>query len=99
MNRDQLLKEIARAVKCSCSSSSTSNANLQKLSETADNANWTVIVGNSVAYNYYAGVAAGNPSGNTNNIETAVFSDTTGVVFTQTFTYDANDNVLSIVVS
>lgn len=72
---------------------------LQKIETQLNKDTWLTIPTNSVAYNYYAGVAAGNPSGNTNNIETAVFSDIGGVVFTQTFTYDANDNVLSIVVS
>ena len=72
---------------------------LQKIETQLNKDAWLTIPTNSVAYSYYAGVAAGNPSGNTNNIETAVFSDAGGVVFTQTFTYDANDNVLSIVVS
>ena len=77
----------------------TAIALLQKIETQLNKDTWITIPTNSVAYNYYAGVAAGNPSGNTNNIETAVFSDAGGIVFTQTFTYDANDNVLSIVVS
>jgi hypothetical protein len=77
---------------------SLQNSN-QSSSEFAEKLAWTQTPGNSVVYSYYAGVAAGNPSGNTNNIETAEYSDKVGVVFTQTFTYDANDNVLSIIVS
>ena len=58
---------------------------------------WDKIVGNSVAFTYYGGVVAGNPSGN-KNLETAAYSD--GVVqFTQTFTYDTLDDVLSITVT
>jgi hypothetical protein len=59
---------------------------------------WTTIPGNSIEFNYYAGVAAGNPSGSTDNIETAVYKQGITTVFTQTFTYNADDNVLSITV-
>lgn len=71
----------------------------QSSSESTERIAWARIAGNSIVYNYYAGVSAGNPSGNTNNVETAEYSDKLGVVFTQTFTYDANDNIISIVVS
>jgi hypothetical protein len=57
---------------------------------------WATIPGNSVAYTYYSGVVAGNPSGNA-NLETAAYSNAGGVVYTQTFTYDVNDNVINIV--
>jgi len=61
---------------------------------------WDTIPGNSITYAYYAGVVPGqNPSGNTNNVETATYADGGGTVFTQTFTYDVNDNVLTIVCS
>ena len=59
---------------------------------------WTTIPGNTVTMTYYGGVVAGNPSGALTNVQTAVYSDG-GVVFTQTFTYDVNNNILTIVVS
>lgn len=60
---------------------------------------WTTLVGNSVAFTYYAPSVSGNPGTATNNVETAVYSDGTGVVFTQTFTYDIDSNILTIVIS
>lgn len=60
---------------------------------------WTTIPGNSITMTYYGGVVAGNPSGALTNAETAVYSDSGGPVFTQTFTYDINNNILTIVVS
>jgi hypothetical protein len=66
--------------------------------ETADRSvNWTNITGNSVNYTYYTGVAAGNPSGDTNNVETAEYFTGATLVFTQTFIYNANNNVTSVV--
>lgn len=62
------------------------------------NESWATIPSNSVAYTYYSGVVAGNPSGNV-NLETAAYSNGGGVVYTQTFFYDLNDNVISIVVT
>lgn len=59
---------------------------------------WTTIPGNSVAYTYYSGITVGNPLGN-NNLETASYSDTGGVVYTQTFSYDTDDNVINIAVT
>lgn len=60
---------------------------------------FTTIPGNSVGMTYYGGVVAGNPSGALTNIQSAIYSDSGGAVFTQTFTYDINNNILTIVVS
>ncbi len=59
-------------------------------------ANWTSIPGNSIEINYYAGVSAGNPSGNTSNIETTVYKTGASVIFTQTMTYNASDLIISV---
>jgi len=79
------IAKIKRAVECACSS----NTAILR-------ANWNTIAGNNTTYTYYSGIVPGNPSGSTSNVETAEYFDYTGLVFTQTFTYDANDNVLTI---
>jgi len=60
---------------------------------------WALIPNNSVEYNYYIGVAPGNPSGSTDNVETAVYKTGATTVFTQTFEYNAANNVVKITVS
>jgi hypothetical protein len=61
---------------------------------------WTTIPGNSLAIAYYTGTGGGsNPSGNTDNIETLTYSDSGGVVYTQTFAYDSTDRIISITAS
>ena len=61
--------------------------------------NWNTVAGNIATLSYYSGVVAGNPSGTTTNVETSVYSDGGGTVFTNTFTYDAADNILTITTS
>jgi hypothetical protein len=61
-----------------------------------EKANWTSIVGNSIEITYYSGVAAGNPSGSTSNIETTVYKTGASVAFTQTMTYNAANLVTSV---
>jgi hypothetical protein len=62
-------------------------------------ANFMSIPGNSGVVEYYSGVAAGNPSGNTENIKTIAYLTGITPVYTRTYTYDANDNLLTITVS
>ena len=56
---------------------------------------WDRIVGNSIEFTYYTTIVANNPSGN-KNVATAVYKDGGVTQFTQTFAYDASDDVLSI---
>lgn len=56
---------------------------------------WSKIPGNSVEFTYYTGVVAGNPSGN-KNIQTAVYKTGAATIATETFTYDAADDVLTV---
>jgi len=56
--------------------------------------NFDDITGNSKTFTYYAGVEAGNPSGN-KNVKTIVYAGS--ISLTKTFTYDAQDDVLTIV--
>lgn len=59
--------------------------------ETADKSvNWTNIAGNSIEYTY-------EPV--TNNVLTAEYYTGATLVFTQTFTYDSNNNVIKVVTS
>jgi len=60
---------------------------------------WDTTVGNTKTFTYYAGAGPGHPAATTTEVQTIVYSDGGGVVFTQTFTYDASNNVLTIVVS
>lgn len=60
---------------------------------------WTTIPGNIITMTYYAAGVSGNPGTSLNNAETAVYSNGSGTVFTQTFTYDANNNILTVTVS
>lgn len=64
-----------------------------------ERANWNTIEGNITTITKYAGVEAGNPSGNTANIKTIVCSNAGGVVFTRTLTYDTLDDVANITTS
>jgi hypothetical protein len=49
---------------------------------------------------YYSGAPAGNPSGNTNNMETLIISSAAlATSATKTFTWDASDNLLTITYS
>lgn len=56
---------------------------------------WGLIVGNSIVMSYYSGVVAGeNPSGAA-NLEKAEYKTGVETIFTVTFTYDANNAVLT----
>ena len=59
---------------------------------------WTTTPGNSQEFSYYTSIVDNNPSGNT-NVATIVYKRGTTVVVTQTFIYDAADNVTSITAS
>ena len=52
-------------------------------------------VGYSKEIAYYSGVVAGNPSGN-KNVESIAYKNGALTEITKTFTYDANDDVLTI---
>jgi hypothetical protein len=86
------IHKIKQAMDCACNN----NAYLSTIATVTLRANWTTIVGNSIDYTYYTGVAPGNPSGDVNNVETAEYFTGTTLIFTQTFTYDANDNCINI---
>lgn len=71
---------------------------LQSIESVLINANWSSIPGNSITYSYYAGIdPVNNPSGNINNLETISYISGGGTVFTQTISYDLNNNVTAIV--
>ena len=57
---------------------------------------WEAIAGNNKTLAYYVGLAAGNPSGSTSNIQTIQFKTGASVIVTQNFTYDSNNNILTI---
>ena len=56
----------------------------------------STVTGGYEEYIYYTGVAAGNPSGNVNNVQTR-FAALHGILLSTTmYTYDINDNILTI---
>lgn len=57
---------------------------------------WATVAGNSVDYTYFAGVAARNPSGDTDNIDTIQYKTNGTTIHTQTFTWSATDNVTNV---
>jgi hypothetical protein len=67
------------------------------LDELSTLANFDMIPGNNVDITYYPGIDAGNPSGNTNNIYTIVYTTGMTVVATKTLSYNAADNVISVI--
>jgi hypothetical protein len=67
------------------------------LDELSELANFDMIPGNNINITYYPGVDTGNPSGNTNNIYTIVYSTGMTVVATKTLSYNAADNVISVI--
>lgn len=108
MTREDIAK-MARLLGCNCEKLSAILLTLQD-SETGVNflasidqnttrENWTTIPGNSKEITYYPesspGSDADNPSGN-KNVESIIYSDSSGVVWTETFTYDSDDDVLTI---
>jgi hypothetical protein len=71
---------------------------LDNIETNTNRESWINFPGNSVTFTYYAGVTVANPSGDP-NLETSVHSDGGGVVFTRTYYYDVNNEVISIVVT
>jgi hypothetical protein len=67
------------------------------LDELAELASFDMIPGNNIDITYYPGIDAGNPSGNTNNIYTIVYSTGMTVIATKTLSYNAADNVISVI--
>lgn len=101
--RDDIHK-LRQALDCACKNNESNITlldsiyfTLRGLNDITLKANWTVISGNNVVYTYYTGIVVGNPSGDTNNVETAEFYEGASLIFTQTFIYDANNNCTSII--
>lgn len=93
-----LVKAAVEAIEASNDLIVTSNASI------ATNINadtWDTTIGNSKVLSYYAGSGVGHPATTTTEVETIEFRKDAGatLVFTQTFTYDAENNVLTIIVS
>ena len=91
--RDDIHK-IKQALECACKNNEANLLALDKVVETLQilntitlRANWNTEVGNSITYTY-------EPI--TNNVLTAEFYSGATLVFTQTFTYDVNNNCTSI---
>jgi hypothetical protein len=75
----------------------TIDTNISSLLTSTDLANWTLVAGNSIEYTYYTGIAAGNPSGSTSNVETIVYKQGATTIITQTISYNASDLAISII--
>lgn len=58
--------------------------------------NWDRVPGQSKELTYYTGVAAGNPSGATTNIQYIDYKRNGNRSLRQTLTYDSNDMILTI---
>lgn len=91
--RDDIHK-IKQVLECACKNNEANLEALDKIQETLQilntitlRANWTTEIGNSIQYTY-------EPV--TNNVLTAEFYTGVTLVFTQTFTYDVNNNCTSI---
>jgi hypothetical protein len=91
--RDDIHK-IKQALDCACKNNETNLIVLDKITQLLESlkvttlrANWTTEVGNSITYTY-------EPI--TNNVLTAEFYEGATLIFTQTFTYDVNNNCTSI---
>jgi hypothetical protein len=67
------------------------------LDELSTLANFDMIPGNNIDITYYPGVDGGNPTGNTNNIYTIVYSTGATIVATKTLSYNNADNVISVI--
>lgn len=100
--RDDIHK-MKQALDCACKNNELNLIILNKIVQVLESlnvttlrANWTTEIGNSITYTYYTGVAPGNPSGNTSNVETAEFYEGATLIFTQTFTYDGSNNCINI---
>lgn len=67
------------------------------LEDLGELANFDMIPGNNINITYYTGIDTGNPSGNTNNIYTIVYTTGATVIATKTLSYNAADNVISVI--
>ena len=76
--------------------SDESQSALDSIAQSLVRENWDSFANNSIEFKYYLGVSAGNPSGNTNNVEFIEYLSGTTVIFAKRFTYDLSDNVTSI---
>lgn len=68
---------------------------LDTLINRADLDTWDKIAGNSKEFTYYSGVTPENPSGN-KNVESILFKTGVTTILTQSFTYDSEDDVITI---
>lgn len=91
--RDDIHK-LRQALDCACKNNEANivaldniENSLKQLNITTLRANWTTEIGNSITYTY-------EPI--TNNVLTAEFYSGATLIFTQTFTYDVNNNCTSI---
>lgn len=57
---------------------------------------WTSTPGHSSQITYYAASVPGNPTTSISNVEKIEYFDGATLVFTQTFTYNSNGDVISI---
>jgi len=91
-----LVKALLEQIEASNDLIVASNGNID---DNIDASTWDTTVGNSKILSYYAGSVAGHPATSTSEVETIEFRSDGGAVlhFTQTFTYDAANNVLTIV--
>lgn len=87
------IKQINRALQCACESSAATIGAIDKLIEvtqalykTTLYANWNTTPGNSIDYTYDVD----------NNVTVAEYYEGATLVFTQAFTYDANNNCTNI---
>ena len=92
-----LLESIYKFVESSLVSTTNNTTILSDIESAIDLTNFSEIPGNNVDITYYPGIDVGNPSGNTNNIYTIVYSTGATVVATKTLSYNAADNVISVI--
>jgi hypothetical protein len=92
--RDDIHK-LRQALDCACKNNEANlivlddiRNSLKQLNITTLRANWTTEIGNKVIYTY-------EPI--TNNVLIAEFYTGATLIFTQTFTYDVNNNCISII--
>ncbi len=104
------IKQINKALQCACQSNEANLAaltainnrltlidtSLNNIESYTNRQAWGDIPGNSVVTTYYSGVAAGNPSGSTSNIQTITYLTGATTVFTKTVAYNADDLIVSI---
>jgi len=69
---------------------------ISSLAERENSESWDTIPGNSKVITYYSGAESGHPSSSTSEVKTIDFKTGPNIMFTQTLTYDADNNVLTI---